>query len=303
MIKNLVSFIIRTCNSKNFSLLKIAVESIIENNYRPIEICIIVQSLDLDFFDQVCLEFSSRDVSGIAIKIIHNFTHNDERAKNLNLGIRASTGRYLGFLDDDDILYPNHIFTLVSTLQESETSIWAYTDYASVICDYDQEKDSINIVSKSTSTHTKNNFSLTKLCQNGFIAIHSYLIDRTKIEPDILRFNESLSVLEDYEFMLRLAKHHKPIYIPEITCEYRHYTDFRNSSYSLDQESGKKYRAKAKIWWKSYKKVERIKKEIYSGYHTPFFSYAMRSYILSMFPFLHQARRSWKMLKHKINYH
>lgn len=297
---NLVSIIVRTCNPSNYYLLKLAIESIIINYYRPIQIIIVIQTESIDYYQNVLLLISKYKQSQILFSIVLNSTSHDERAKNLNLGLQDAEGQYIGFLDDDDILYSNHINTLLSKLKESNYHAWAYTDFYSTICDFNQQQ-TVNVISQSSPNHTKNQFSLSKLCQNGYIAIHSYLIDRKKVEPNLLCFDESLSVLEDYELMLRLSQKYEPIYIPVITCEYRQYVDARNSNYFINQTLGIEYSQKAKIWWSSYKQVEEKKKQLFDNYRPNFFSYAMRSYLMSKFPFLYPIRRIWKMLKKLIH--
>jgi hypothetical protein len=49
---------------------------------------------------------------------------------------------------------------------------------------------------------------LPDLCHKNFIPIHTYVIDRSRVNPRLLRFDESFSRAEDYIFLLGLAGEH-----------------------------------------------------------------------------------------------
>ena len=50
-----------------------------------------------------------------------------ERSAAANAGLTAAHGHYVGFLDDDDLLFPDHVATLVNALQSSTTARIAYS--------------------------------------------------------------------------------------------------------------------------------------------------------------------------------
>ncbi|KPK62685.1 MAG: hypothetical protein AMK73_05760, partial [Planctomycetes bacterium SM23_32] len=58
---------------------------------------------------------------------------NRGKAACLNLGLERARGRYVAYLDDDDVWYPNHLATLVRALEENEEIGVAYSDLYAVV--------------------------------------------------------------------------------------------------------------------------------------------------------------------------
>ena len=72
---------------------------------------------------------------------------------------------------------------------------------------------------------------IKSLCGDSRIAIHSYVIDRARLDGFGLVFDEVLSRCEDYEFIIRLVARHFPDMglIETPICEYRIRMDGSNS--------------------------------------------------------------------------
>ena len=298
---NSVSIIVRTSQEKRLPLLKNALLSIVSNDYRPIEIIVVVQSEEENFIQKI-QDFSQEFINEqIQINLVVNNTSQDERAKNLNLGINAAKGRYIGFLDDDDIVYQDHISSLIKEITTSESASWAYSQVAMSICNLDDDK--VNIMSL-VYPFKKEKFTLEEILKDNFIPIHSYLVDRNKYDPDFICFDESFPVLEDYEFLIRLLYRSKPTFINDVTCEYRFYIKYSDSKTNIDIYSILDHRESenAKIWFEAGERIEKIKKRLYPEYSSGLISTNKRKFLLSNFPFLKiikkQFPRLWKSIKY-----
>jgi glycosyltransferase involved in cell wall biosynthesis len=150
----------------------------------------------------------------------------DGRSILLNRGIEAATGRYLSFLDDDDCVYHDGYTTLIRQLIGGERAV------AVGGC----RRAQIGYESDHWFTHKKDNFfawgrTLADLFAENFVPIHSYVIDRARLGNSELKFDESFTLLEDYDFVLRLFAAHEPDFtlLDKPVCEYRIRLDGSNS--------------------------------------------------------------------------
>src|SRR4030066_2407420 len=110
--KALVSLIVRTKDRPK--LLKSALQSIADQTYRPTEVVLVNDGgCDLDI----------EELKGILGDISLNYIRlekNTGRAHAGNVGIENAGGEYIGFLDDDDEFYPEHVETLITFLKRSD---------------------------------------------------------------------------------------------------------------------------------------------------------------------------------------
>lgn len=133
--------------------------------------------------------------------IVHNYvpaTKGDHRSRLINEGFRAGQGRYIAILDYDDVVYGHAYEHLVGRLGASNAAIafgriavkhvYPLTHYEFVL---------------STTRNTFNGNGLNDLFRDNFCPIHSFALDRSKIAEEDLRFDETMTRLEDYDFLLR----------------------------------------------------------------------------------------------------
>lgn len=128
----------------------------------------------------------------------------DARSALLNMGVRHATGRFLAFLDYDDVLYPEAYQLMISRLQRSGAAI----AFAAVrVMRLDVYESFLFTVKRVRPPFNGSN--LVDLFRNNFCPLHSYVMDRSQISGGLIQFNTSLIMEEDYDVLLRVcAKYH-----------------------------------------------------------------------------------------------
>lgn len=210
----LVSIIIRTVDRPD--MLVEAIESISNQEYSNIEI-IVVNDGGADLTE--CISSAPSKVS------LYQLQSSVGRCHAANIGLAKSNGKYIGFLDDDDILYPNHVQSLASALEENEQYIAAYSDTTKAM----QEKDgngkyiTINLVPQLCMDYDRK-----ELLKDNYIPILCMLFRADKVSD--IRFDPNFDVIEDWDFWLQLSSKGDFIHIDQNTSEYRVRDDGTNTT-------------------------------------------------------------------------
>lgn len=123
----------------------------------------------------------------------------DARSELINLGLSNATGRYLAFLDYDDVLYPEAYALLIKRLADTGAAV-AFARTPVVMADVNPE---FSVIRKKVEPFIGD--TLADLFNSNFCPIHSYVMDRSKIPPKIMSFESRLTIEEDYDFLLRLC--------------------------------------------------------------------------------------------------
>lgn len=205
-MKDVVSTIVRFHDLKMIRSLERAVQSLQGQMGVCVQPIVITQRMDDDHHRQV-IEAVKRqwffsDLAEPLFISFHDGKQDDARTRLLNAGVDAhwQTGnRYLGFLDCDDVLYSHAYSTLRERLNSSSAAFaFATVERAKVVPLHDY--DFIYAMDRPFRGDNK-----LQMLKDNFSPIHSYLLDTSKLTEGELRFNEELSRLEDYEFLLRVA--------------------------------------------------------------------------------------------------
>lgn len=200
----LVSVIVRTKNRP--AMLREAIRSIAQQTHPHIELLVIN-----DGGDDVSTLIEEEAIG--SIRRIHHL-HNPVslgRARAANLGLEHASGDFIGFLDDDDWLLPEHIQRLIAQLELEPTAVAAYSGVEMVRFENGHE----------TQMHVFNDaFDPLRLAYNNFMPIHAVLFRRRAIERGC-QFDEQLEQYEDWHFWLQLARLGTFAHVNEISAKYR----------------------------------------------------------------------------------
>jgi glycosyltransferase involved in cell wall biosynthesis len=160
-------------------------------------------------------------------RIKYIYQENRGRSSARNLGILNSTGKYVLFLDSDDLLLPHALETLSSYLDTHFSVGVVYSD--GYYCD-ENGRDFRKISTLRPSVDLDKPLETLALT-NFIIAPHCAIVRRSSLEhigPPF--FDETLDAGEDTDLWIRLAAYGCCFgYVDVITCKYRWH---RSNTYS-----------------------------------------------------------------------
>jgi len=196
MTKNnpLISVIIPTFN--RYELTKEAVASVLNQSYKSFEI-ILVDDGSNDNTEKLS------KIPGIKyIKQKHTGIPGQAR----NMGVKASSGEYLAFLDSDDIYKEEKLLKQISFFKENSEILICHTRE---ICQRDDK-----IVSQVKQKHRREGDIFKDALVKCIIGPSTVMLEK-RLFADIGMFNPDLEIAEDYELWLRICNKHKIGYIDE----------------------------------------------------------------------------------------
>ena len=224
-----LSVVIRFHSGGSFALLREALVSLAQQDWNDLELILALQN-PADEMEaavrQLIGEQPWRVAPAVRIVPVQVPAGVDGRSRLLNCGVAAASGRYLAFLDYDDVVYRHGYALLIQQLQRGGCA-WAVGGCVKARCV--AAGDSWNVAERSRFATLR---SVIDLLWRNFIPIHSYVIDRAALEDFEFSFDESLTRFEDYDFLLRLTAHSTPdmSMIDNMVCEYRMRVDGPNSA-------------------------------------------------------------------------
>jgi glycosyltransferase involved in cell wall biosynthesis len=145
-----------------------------------------------------------------------NRKENRGKAFSLNEALARANGKYVAYLDDDDLYYPNHIETLVNTLENKSDCQVAYSDLYRAYCKV-MPDGSRPVLSKVVEVSRDFDRFLILFFNH---VLHVSLMHRRDLIEKTGPYNEELSVLIDWDMTRRLGFFSDFHHVREITGEY-----------------------------------------------------------------------------------
>jgi glycosyltransferase involved in cell wall biosynthesis/MoaA/NifB/PqqE/SkfB family radical SAM enzyme len=137
-----------------------------------------------------------------------------------NTALRVARGEIICYLDDDDLFLPNHLSTVVRALAQPGAD-FAYTEAEVVV---ESLTEGTRKVVGRSSPYRQPGYSRDTLLVSNYIPINTWAHRWSCLERAGF-FDESLPALEDWELLLRLARHTDFRHAPTVTAEVRHRQD------------------------------------------------------------------------------
>jgi glycosyltransferase involved in cell wall biosynthesis len=202
----LVSVIVPTYNRTE--RLEDALKSILSQTYWNIEI-VVINDGGLDVSE--IIDDLNRENRIVSVQ------HEENRglAAARNSGLRVARGKYIAYLDDDDIFYPKHVETLVGFLEQSGAKV-AYTDSYQVFEAWIEDR---YVVTGKKITYSQD-FDRWQLLVKNYIPVIN-IMHRKDILEETGVFDESLDTHEDWDLWIRVSGHYEFSHIKAVTAEFR----------------------------------------------------------------------------------
>jgi len=202
-----VEFIVRV-GDRPLTMLRRCLDSIVNQTYKNIGV-ILVKYKNIKGLDEL-INFYQETID---IQIIES-NYTGFRSTQIKDGIKAVRAKYFGILDDDDILYPNHVYTLVSMLDQTSSIGVAYSGAIKV---WETSTDLEVIEKQLTYFH---DFDIRKIAKfQNFITSNSF-IARSYLLQDVYQEDPYLETTEDFCLILELCSKTLFSFSYEITCEF-----------------------------------------------------------------------------------
>ncbi|MBJ7551495.1 glycosyltransferase family 2 protein [Marinomonas ostreistagni] len=213
--KCLVSVIVRTKDRPD--LLKETILSIVEQTYRPLEVVLVndgggdVETLAADLLkveDELYLQYLASDTA-------------TGRSAAANRGLNAAKGTFSLFLDDDDLLDPAHISSLVIAHENTYSSGQLGAVHCVAKAMLIDEQGSRKLLSYQGEAFTKE-----RLLYQNCLPIMTVLFN-TQIR-EFAQFDEQFDLFEDWDFWLQVNQHCEFQFLDEQSCIYRMHNNASN---------------------------------------------------------------------------
>ncbi|WP_372826812.1 PIG-L family deacetylase [Polaromonas sp.] len=132
-----------------------------------------------------------------------------QRSQAANQALAQARGEFLLFLDDDDWLLPGHVARLAQVLQHLPASLAAYTGVTLLGPRGEPQGQVMDLP-----------YDAIRLLAGNLMPIHAVLFSH-KLLALGCQFDETLSLHEDWDFWLQVARHTAFAHVPGVSAAYR----------------------------------------------------------------------------------
>ncbi len=229
--KNTIDIIMATYNGRRY--IKDSIDSILKQTY-PNWILTIVNDGGEDISDIVD-SYNDKRI------ILINKKHTGQ-PDSINVGIENSSSKYIAYLDDDDIWYPNHLDKLYRVIKKGKTELVYSNTY--MVKRYKDNKEEIE---RTILLPTDKDIEPDQFLAKNYVSHSANIHTRSILKKTGLYDNTRENLYEnDWDLLRRIVQFTNPIKINDITTEWNIWID-RQSKYITNQLGGEINRNPQKV--------------------------------------------------------
>lgn len=196
-------------------LLQDALSSILEQTCQDFEILLVNDGGDLV---ENTLDWLGRDPR---ITYIRQSNRGPSGARNAAL--KLARGRYIVYLDDDDLMRKNHLEVLKKAFEVTPDAV-VYTDAEMVL---EELVGGLRVEKERKNPYPHDEYDKVRLQVANYIPINTFSHARRWLDL-VGMYDESLHALEDWDLLIRLSRATQFVHIQKTTVEIRQRVDKRD---------------------------------------------------------------------------
>ena len=221
MGEHLVSVILPVFNSENY--IRQSISSILKQTYRNFELIVV---------DDGSKDKSGEVISSFQDSRIRKYSQtNAGPSAARNTGLSKTNGKYIAFIDADDLYFPEKLEKQVIFIESSGAD--------AVYCDVqllDEESKTIGTLTSEGVYRNREDFLAMLLFRQILPAPAALLIKRRCFDMG-LKYDTRYFQAEDYKLTLDLASNYSINYLPEILYSYRRHSHNLSNQHDIHKSN------------------------------------------------------------------
>jgi LmbE family N-acetylglucosaminyl deacetylase len=159
-------------------------------------------------------DLCSSDENGLDLELVE-LEASRGRSAAAQTGLECATASHVAFLDDDDLMYPDHLLVLGKAVARGVSA-----PYVDAVQGLWRMNDSGDLEQVSRHRTFGGDFDQSRFDLVNHIPLPCVAIPR-ELALEVGGFDPELDLYEDWDLLLRLVERSPLVYIPKVTCEYR----------------------------------------------------------------------------------
>ncbi|MBR3524094.1 MAG: glycosyltransferase [Bacilli bacterium] len=205
----LVSVLVRTCGRP--AMLRETLISLRNQTYPNVEVVVVEDGKNIS---EKMIKEEFKDLN-----IVYQATGEKVgRSKAGNLAMEIAHGKYLNFLDDDDLFFPEHVSVLVNEMEKNNAYVTYATAFETPIIIESKDPYIYHITDKVIRYH--GNFSKIDLYKNNITPIQAVMF-RKEVFENCGGFDTSIDALEDWDLWINFSLKYYFYHTERTTSLYR----------------------------------------------------------------------------------